>query len=71
MESNTNSIMNRLLAFMTVIFLAVILSGCNDPIVADMEAEHRQLGIIVEQDLRQNLYGFPPTTQAKMSHQAP
>lgn len=71
MESKTNRIIKRLLTFVTAIFIAVILSGCNDPIVADMEEEHRRLGLIVQQDLRQNQSGFPPSVQAKMSYQAP
>lgn len=71
MESNHTSIMGRLLILITVFFLAVTLLGCNDPIVADMEAEHQRLGNVCGQELRQGLSAFPLTTQAEVLHPAP
>ncbi|MFC1792089.1 hypothetical protein ACFL3Q_00710 [Planctomycetota bacterium] len=53
------------------IFLTVSLMGCNDPIVADMESEHRQLGIAVNQELRQCRSAFPPGSQAEALYPAP
>ncbi len=49
----------------TGILLAVTLAGCIDPVAADMEAEHRELGQICEQELRQGLSAFSPTSQAQ------
>ena len=71
MKSKYNSITVKLFTLIMGIFLAVTLLGCNDPIVADMEAEHRRLGIIAEQDLRQNLSISPMTSQAKVFYPAP
>jgi len=71
MKSKYNSIMVKLFTLAMGIFLAVTLLGCNDPIVADMEAEHRRLGIIAKQELRQGLSTFPTTSQAKVLYPAP
>jgi len=53
------------------IFLAVTVPGCNDPIVADMEAEHLRLGNICKQELRQGLSAYPTSSQAKLLYPAP
>ena len=71
MNSKYKSITVKLFTFVMGIFLAVTLLGCNDPIVADMEAEHRRLGIIAKQELRQNLPTFPTISQAKVLYPAP
>ena len=74
MKSHDNSIMRRLLTLITVIFLAVSLLGCNDPIVADGEAEHLRLGNIAKQQLqlRHGLFAYPLTSQqAETFHPAP
>lgn len=52
MESCYDFAMRRLLTFMTVMFLAVALLGCNDPMVADMEAERREVTFMAEQELQ-------------------
>lgn len=71
MESHRDSIMGKLLILIIGFFLAVTLLGCSDPIVADMEAEHRRLGVIAKQELRQGLSVFPSTSQAEVFHPAP
>lgn len=71
MKSKYKSITVKLLTLVMGIFLAVTLLGCIDPIVADMEAEHRRLGIIAKQELRQSLSTSPTTSQAKTLYPAP
>ncbi len=71
MKSKHRSITAKLLTLAMGIVLAVTLLGCNDPIVADMEAEHRRLGIIAKQDLRQNVPAFPTSSQEKVLYPAP
>jgi hypothetical protein len=71
MESYCESIMRRLLTWVIVIFLAVTLLGCGDPIVADMEAEHQRLGQVCQRELRQGLYAFPPSAQTEALYPAP
>lgn len=80
MESHWDSIKGKLLILIIGIFLAVTILGCHDPIVADMEAEHRQLGDICKRELqhrqdlsvfRQDLSAFPSTSQAEVFHPAP
>ena len=71
MKSKYKSITTKLITLVIGIFLSVTLLGCNDPIVADMEAEHRRLGILAKQDLRQNLSTSPTTSQAKVFYPAP
>jgi len=45
--------------------------GCNDSIVADMEAEHRQLGNVVKQELQQCRSAYPPSSQPEVLFPAP
>ncbi len=71
MNSKFKSITVKLFTLVMGIFLAVTLLGCNDPIVADMEAEHRRLGTIAKQELRQSPSTFPTTSQAKVLYPAP
>ena len=71
MKNKYKSIIVKLLTFVMGIFLAVTLFGCNDTIVADMEAEHRRLGVIARQDLQQNLSRSPATSQTKALYPAP
>jgi hypothetical protein len=70
MESSHTSIMVRLLMLITALFSAVALLGCNDPIVADMEAEHQRLGSVCQEELRQGISAFPLTSQAEALHPA-
>lgn len=71
MKSKYKSITVKLFTLIMGIFLTVTLLGCIDPIVADMEAEHLRLGMIVKQDLRQSPSTFPTTSQAKVLYPAP
>ena len=71
MKNKYKSITIKLFTLLMGIFLAVTLFGCNDTIVADMEAEHQRLGIIARQDLQQNLYVSPTTSQTKALYPAP
>ena len=71
MKIKHRSITVKLLILAMGIVLAVTLLGCNDPIVADMEAEHRRLGVIAKQDLRQNLSNSPTASQAIVLYPAP
>ena len=54
----------------TAILLAASLTGCNDPIVAEMEAEHLRLGNVAKQEL-QGLSAYPPSTQTEVLFPAP
>jgi hypothetical protein len=71
MKSHYDSIRTRVLTATIAIFFTVSLMGCNDPIVADMEAEHRQLGNAVNQELRQCRSAFPPSSQTEALYPAP
>ncbi len=67
MKGHCDSIMGRVLILITGVFLAVTLLGCHDPIGADMEAEHRRLGNVVEQQLRQGQSTSLPTSRSAPS----
>jgi hypothetical protein len=71
MKNKYKSMAVILFALLIGLFLSVTLFGCIDPIVADMEAEHERLGIIARQDLQQNLYASPTTSQTKALYPAP
>ena len=71
MENHYDSIVRRLLTLITMIFLAVTIMGCNDPIVADMDAEHHRLVSMAEQELRLGLPPFLPTSPAETFRPAP
>ena len=71
MKSHYDSIKTRVLTVAIVTFLTVSLMGCNDPIVADMDAEHRQLGNVVKQELKQCRSAYPPSSQAEALFPAP
>ena len=71
MKNKHNSIMVKLFTLIMAMFLSVTLLGCNDTIVADMEAEHLRLGTIAKQDLRRNMSAFPATPQEKVFYPAP
>jgi len=71
MERHYGSIIRRLLTLITAFFLAVTILGCHDSIEADIAAEHRRLGSIVERDLRYGLSSFPLTSQTETFHPAP
>ena len=71
MKSCFGSIIRKLLTLLTVIFFAVTLLGCHDPVVSDMEAEHRRLGDMAQQEIRQSLAAFLPTSQSETFYPAP
>jgi hypothetical protein len=56
MKSRRKLIRTRVLTVLTLFLLAVTLTGCFDPIEAEMKAEHERLGAQLERELRQ--YGF-------------
>ena len=57
MKSYSDSMIGRLLRFAVMVFLAVTLFGCNDPIVKKMESEHQKLGRVCQQEIRQAQLG--------------
>lgn len=57
MKSYGDSMIGRLLIFAMMVFLAVTLFGCHDPIVRNMDAEHQRLGRICQQEIRQAQLG--------------
>ena len=71
MKRMYGSTVATVLVFMAGIFVALTLSGCNDPVVADIQAERRRMGNVCQQELRQGLAGLTPTTQAPMFRPAP
>ena len=71
MKSHYDSIRTRVLTVSMAIFLTVSLMGCIDPIVADMEAEHRRLGNVVKQELQQNRPAYPPSSHTEALFPAP
>ncbi len=71
MKRLDNSIMRKLLTFLIGIFLTVTLLGCQDPVAADRETEHRKLINIAEQQLQQGLCAQPPISQTQMLYPAP
>ena len=54
----------RLLTFLTMIFLALMILGCNDPMVADMENTRQEIGFMVEQELQRSRNASRVTTKA-------
>lgn len=71
MKSRYFSIRTSVLSTATAIILAVSLTGCNDPIVADMEAEHIRLGNIAQQELRQDFSTYQSRPQTEVLFPAP
>ena len=71
MKSHYDSIRTRVLTVATAILLGISLMGCNDPIVAEMEAEHIRLGNVAMQELRQGLSAYPSSTQTELLFPAP
>jgi hypothetical protein len=71
MINKYKSIMVKLSTLVIGIFLAVTLFGCMDPMVADMDAEHRRLGMIARQDLQQNIPTSPASSRTEALFPAP
>ena len=59
MKRTRSSKWKKLLMVAVLLLMAVSLSGCLDPIVAKMEAEHERLGAQLENDIRMNSFAFP------------
>ena len=59
MKRTRSSKWKKLLMVAMLLIMAVGLSGCLDPIVAKMEAEHERLGAQLEDDIRMNSFAFP------------
>ncbi len=65
------SVMGKALIFVAGIFMALTMSGCGDPTVADFKAEQRRMGDMCQQELRLGLAGFPSAAQAPTFYPAP
>jgi hypothetical protein len=70
MKSHFETIKIKVLTVATAVFLAISLMGCNDPIVADMEAKHRRLGNEAKLELQQCPSAHPPGSQTEALFQA-
>lgn len=71
MKSHFDSIKAKVLTVATAVFLAISLMGCNDPIVADMETRHRQLGSMAKQELQQSPSAYPSNSRTETLFPAP
>ncbi len=79
MKSYGDSMIGRFLTFAMMVFLAVTLFGCHDPIVRDMDAEHQRLGRICQQEIRraqlgsgaQGVSAFPAPARTGALYPAP
>jgi hypothetical protein len=69
MKSYSDSMIGRLLIFAMMVFLAITLFGCQDPVVRNMDAEHQRLGRICQQEIRQAQLGS--SEQGVSAFQAP
>ena len=65
MKSHFDSIKTNVLIVATAAFLAISLMGCNDSIVADMEAQHQQLGNKAKLELQQCPSAHPSGSQTE------
>ena len=71
MKRMYGSVAGKVFVFVAGVLMALTMSGCNDPTVVDFKVRQRQMGDICQQELRQGLAGFPPTTQAPTFYPAP
>ena len=65
MKSSFDSIKTKVSMIATAIIVAILLTGCNDPIVADMEAKHRRLGNEAKLELQQCPSAHPSGSQTE------
>lgn len=63
--------MTKGLIFAIAIVLTASLMGCHDPIVADMETQHRELGNVVKQEIQRCRAAFPSGSQTETLFPAP
>ncbi|MFC1637294.1 hypothetical protein ACFL5Z_20940 [Planctomycetota bacterium] len=52
MERYGDQMVRRLLTFVTMVLLPLTLLGCNDSMVAEMEAQRQEVGFSIEQELQ-------------------
>jgi hypothetical protein len=71
MKSNSSLIWRKLLMVVMLFLMAVALSGCLDPVVAQMEAEHERLGAQLENDIRMNSFAYPTSYPQSRLYPAP
>jgi hypothetical protein len=65
MKSHFESVKVKVLTVAMAAFLAISLSGCNDPIVSEMEAKHQRLGNMAMQELQQCPSTYPSASQTE------
>jgi hypothetical protein len=65
MKSHFETIKIKVLTVATAVFLAISFMGCNDPIVTDMEAQHRRLGYEAKLELQQCPSAHTPGSQTE------
>jgi len=53
------------------ILLALVISGCSDPVVSDFRANQRRMGESCQRELGQRVAAFAPTSQTTTFHPAP
>ena len=71
MESRRKLIRTKVVTVVTLLLLAVSLTGCFDPIEAEMRAEHEKLGAQLERELRQYGFATPATPPSQLFYPAP
>ncbi len=72
MKSMYGLAVGKVLVIAAVIFVTLTVSGCIDPVEADMQAEHRNLSIACEQDLLlRGVSGFSSAAHAPMFRPSP
>jgi hypothetical protein len=65
MKKHFDSMKVKVSIVATTVMLAISLSGCNDPIVSDMEAKHQRLGNMAMQELQQCPSAYPTASQTE------
>lgn len=65
MKSHFVSLKTKILTTATAVFLAISLTGCNDPIVSEMKAEHQRLGAEAKLELQKCPPALTPVSQTE------
>lgn len=71
MENRRKLIRTKVLMVVTLLLLTVSLTGCFDPIVEEMQAEHERLGAQLERELRQHGFAAPATPPSQLFYPNP
>jgi hypothetical protein len=73
MKSAYALVMGKVLVLAAAIFLALTISGCGDPVVADFEANRRRMGDECQRELRmgRGVAAFTPAHQTPTFRPAP